>query len=188
MAGDERRCAPARVAKATVRKPGPCASAAPFVINSSYATLRCRSPIETSPASPIEMSRSSVCLRLVRVAWDDGDHDEPQGADAPAGADRYCRRTAIGCGRHGAARSWTKTGLTAAGCISSSRCDFSRHGRTSIRPSTRRPPTGSVAEEVWITGSSQVMTMSDTDQQHSGDRPWVKDRSAVRRNELVAEP
>ena len=32
-----------------------------------YATLRCRSPIETSPASPIEMSRSLVCLRLVEV-------------------------------------------------------------------------------------------------------------------------
>ena len=30
-----------------------------------YATNLCRSPIETSPASPIEMSRSSVCLRLV---------------------------------------------------------------------------------------------------------------------------
>jgi len=23
------------------------------------------------------------------VAWDDGDHDEPQQVDAPAGADRY---------------------------------------------------------------------------------------------------
>jgi hypothetical protein len=55
----------------------------------SCADIDCRSPIETSPASPIEMSRSSVCLRLVGVAWDDGDHDEPQGADAPAGADRY---------------------------------------------------------------------------------------------------
>ena len=33
------------------------------------------------------MSGSSVCLRLVGVAWDDGDHDEPQGADASAGAD-----------------------------------------------------------------------------------------------------
>src|SRR6202035_4500759 len=52
--------------------------------------LACRSPIETSPASPIEMSRSLVCLRLVEVAWDDGDHDEPQRADAPAGADRHC--------------------------------------------------------------------------------------------------
>jgi len=50
----------------------------------------CRSPIETSPASPIEMSRSSVCLRLIEVAWDDGDHDELQRTDAPAGADR-CR-------------------------------------------------------------------------------------------------
>src|SRR5271166_4963972 len=56
----------------------------------------CRSPIETSPASPIEMSRSSVCVRLVGVAWDDGDHDEPQRADAPAGADRCCRRTPVG--------------------------------------------------------------------------------------------
>jgi hypothetical protein len=43
---------------------------------------RCRSPIETSPASPKEMSRSLVCLRLVEVAWGDGDHDEPQRADA----------------------------------------------------------------------------------------------------------
>src|SRR5271165_4138777 len=31
----------------------------------SYASATCRSPIETSPASPKEMSRSSVCLRLV---------------------------------------------------------------------------------------------------------------------------
>src|SRR4029077_14705587 len=49
-----------------------------------------RSPIEKSPASQIEMSRSLVCLRLVEVAWDDGDHDEPQRAGAPAGADRHC--------------------------------------------------------------------------------------------------
>src|SRR5260370_5042922 len=48
----------------------------------------CRSPIETSPASPIEMSRSSIRLRLVEVAWNGGDHDEPQRADTPAGADR----------------------------------------------------------------------------------------------------
>ena len=83
----------------------------------SCADTACRSPIETSPASPIEMSRSSVCLRLVGVAWDDGDYDELQGADAPAGADRYCRRTAIGCGRHGADWRWTKTGLPAARCV-----------------------------------------------------------------------
>jgi hypothetical protein len=56
----------------------------------SCADIGCRSPIETSPASPIEMSRSSVCLRLIEVAWDDGDHDEPQRADPPTGADR-CR-------------------------------------------------------------------------------------------------
>src|SRR6266849_4174429 len=49
----------------------------------------CRSPIETSPASPIEMSRSTVGVGLVGVAWDDGDHDEPRRADTPAGADRY---------------------------------------------------------------------------------------------------
>jgi hypothetical protein len=54
----------------------------------SCADICCRSPIETSSASPIEMSRSSVCLRLIEVAWDDGDHDEPQRAGAPAGADR----------------------------------------------------------------------------------------------------
>jgi len=52
----------------------------------SCADSDCRSPIETSPASPIEMSRSLVCLRLVGVAWHDGDRDEPQRADAPAGA------------------------------------------------------------------------------------------------------
>jgi hypothetical protein len=56
----------------------------------SCADTQCRSPIETSPASPIEMSRSTVGMRLVGVAWDDGDHDEPQRADASAGADR-CR-------------------------------------------------------------------------------------------------
>src|SRR5271169_110795 len=58
--------------------------------NIYYATLTCRSPIETSPASPIEMSRSTVWVGLVGVAWDDGDHDEPQGADPSAGADRCC--------------------------------------------------------------------------------------------------
>src|SRR5271166_524424 len=49
----------------------------------------CKSPMETSLTSPIEMSRSSVCERPIEVAWDDGDHGEPQRADAPAGADRY---------------------------------------------------------------------------------------------------
>jgi len=36
--------------------------------NLTYAAEICRSPIETSPASPIEMSRFLVCLRLVEVA------------------------------------------------------------------------------------------------------------------------
>src|SRR5204863_10218323 len=58
--------------------------------NKYYATFLCRSPIETSPTSTKEMSRSSVCLRFVEVAWDDGDHDEPQRVDASAGGDR-CR-------------------------------------------------------------------------------------------------
>ena len=98
----------------------------------------CRSPIETSPASPIEMSRSSVCLRLVGVAWDDGDYDEPQRADAPAGADRYCRRTAIGFGRHGAARSWTKTGLPAARCV-----PRLRPGRSDLSEARRAEQSGS---------------------------------------------
>src|SRR5437667_2336577 len=76
--------------------------------------MMCRSPIETSPASPIEMSRSSVRVRLVEVAWDDGDHDEPQRADAPAGADRCCRRTPV-CRRcQGSDRSWPKEDLPAA--------------------------------------------------------------------------
>jgi hypothetical protein len=61
-----------------------------YLHNGDYAIYPCRPPIETSPASPIEMSRSSVCLRLVEVAWDDGDHDEPQRVEASAGADR-CR-------------------------------------------------------------------------------------------------
>jgi hypothetical protein len=29
------------------------------------------------------------------VAWDDGDHDEPQRADAPAGADRHCKPSVL---------------------------------------------------------------------------------------------
>src|SRR5258707_15271595 len=67
-----------------------CDIGMPGCRNHRDARIICRSPIETSPASPIEMSRSLVCLRLVEVAWDDGDHDEPQRADAPAGADRHC--------------------------------------------------------------------------------------------------
>src|SRR3984893_7895078 len=55
-----------------------------------FIRLPCRSPIETSPASPIEMSRSSVCLRLVEVAWDDGDHDEHGRADAADTVDHPC--------------------------------------------------------------------------------------------------
>src|SRR6266850_6460357 len=55
----------------------------------SCADIDCRSPIETSPSSPIEMSRSTVGMGLVEVAWDDGDHDEPQRAGASAGVDRY---------------------------------------------------------------------------------------------------
>jgi transposase-like protein len=38
---------------------------------------QCKSPMETSLASPIEMSRSSICERPIEVAWNDGDHDEP---------------------------------------------------------------------------------------------------------------
>ena len=38
----------------------------------------CKSPIETSLASSIEVSRSSICERPIEVAWNDGDHDEPQ--------------------------------------------------------------------------------------------------------------
>lgn len=68
-----------------------CASSSACCSGSPCGPARsCRSPIETSPASPIEMSRSSVRVRLVGVAWHDGDHDEPQRADPPAGADR-CR-------------------------------------------------------------------------------------------------
>ena len=59
-----------------------------FQYQSSMASA-CRSPIETSLASPIEMSHSTVGVGLVGVAWDDGDHDEPRRADTPAGADRY---------------------------------------------------------------------------------------------------
>jgi hypothetical protein len=36
-------------------------------VSHNPAHQSCRSPIETSPASPIEMSRSLVCLRLVEV-------------------------------------------------------------------------------------------------------------------------
>jgi len=88
-----------------------------FSRSGRYATLACRSPIEASPASPIEMSRSSVCLRPVEVAWDDGDHDEPQRSDAPAGADRCRRRTD--------ARGAAQDGAGAAKCftfILSERC------------------------------------------------------------------
>lgn len=53
------------------------------------ASWVCKSPMEMSLASPIEMSRSSVWVRFIEVAWNDGDHDELQRADAPAGADRY---------------------------------------------------------------------------------------------------
>jgi len=39
--------------------------------------------IATSPASLIEMLHSAVFPEACRAAWDDGDHDEPQGANAP---------------------------------------------------------------------------------------------------------
>src|SRR5512133_1443541 len=99
----------------------------------------CRSPIETSPASPIEMSRSTVGMRLVGVAWDDGDHDEPHRADASAGTDRHCRWTAIGGGRDGVDRGWAKTDLSSAGCISNS-----RYGRLDFAEAwpTQQPSTG----------------------------------------------
>ena len=87
------------------------------------------------------MSRSTVGMRLVGVAWDDGDHDEPHRADASAGTDRHCRRTAIGGGRDGAGRGWAKTDLSSAGCISNSRCgrlDFAEAWPTQ-QPSD--PPT-----------------------------------------------
>jgi hypothetical protein len=59
------------------------------------------------------MSCSSVCLRLVEVARDDGDHNEPQRADAPACADQCCRPDAV-CRRY--------RGLTGAGRRQISRC------------------------------------------------------------------
>jgi hypothetical protein len=53
------------------------------------AIYACRSPIETSPVSPIEMSRSSVCLRPVEVAWDDG--ASPAAARSTIRSMNYCR-------------------------------------------------------------------------------------------------
>jgi hypothetical protein len=49
------------------------------------------------------MSRSTVCQRLVGVAWDDGDRDEPQRVDAPAAADR-CRKMSVDLARQPATR------------------------------------------------------------------------------------
>src|SRR5271168_5386908 len=92
--------------------------------------------MKTSLASPIEMSRSSVCERPIEVAWNDGDHDEPQRADAPAGTDRYWRWTAFGRGRYRADRRWPKTDLPIARGVSSSRRDgliSRKRGRTSNR-------------------------------------------------------
>src|SRR5271154_710980 len=100
--------------------PGPLWRAR-FSISENYAAFLCKSPMETSLTSPIEMSRSSVCERPIEVAWNDGDHDEPQRADAPAGADRYWRWTAFGRGRYRADRRWPKTDLPIARGVSSSR-------------------------------------------------------------------
>jgi hypothetical protein len=56
---------------AMAKQPGerPLAAADLSQVSNIHSALEavCRSPIETSPASPIEMSRSSVCLRLVGV-------------------------------------------------------------------------------------------------------------------------
>ena len=77
-----------RVALQPIRVFRKCLLCGAVFHNRPYAAEPCKSPMETSLASPIEMSRSSVCERPIEVAWDDGDHDEPQRADAPAGADR----------------------------------------------------------------------------------------------------
>src|ERR1700730_15000425 len=103
-----------------------------------YATFDCRSLIETSPASPIEMSRSSVCVRLVGVAWDDGDHDEPQRADAPAGADRCCRRTPVGRRRDRTYWRRAKTDLPTAASLPCWWC-----GRSGFPQARRTEQSGS---------------------------------------------
>jgi hypothetical protein len=85
------------------------------------------------------MSRSTVGTGLVGVAWDDGGHDEPQGADAPAGADRCRGWTSIRRERCGADGDWAQTGLPAAGCVSNLRARGSHFAQA--RPS-QQPSSG----------------------------------------------
>src|ERR687885_53149 len=56
--------------------------------NMPSATLVCKSPIEMSPASPIEASLGQSAIGTFGVAYDDGDPDERSGAEPAAGDGR----------------------------------------------------------------------------------------------------
>ena len=56
----------------------------------------CRSPIEMSPASPIEMSLGQAVVATFGVACDGGDSNERAGADAASCSDRSIRRSSDG--------------------------------------------------------------------------------------------
>ena len=53
----------------------------PFATGRQRLSIKplCRSPIEMSPTSPIEMSLEASVIEARGVAYDDGDPDEPAG-------------------------------------------------------------------------------------------------------------
>lgn len=67
-----------------------------------YPTALCRSPIEMTPFSPIDLTLSGD--RRSGVQRHGGDHDERARAGPVAGVDRCCGRQAVGRGR--ASRFW----------------------------------------------------------------------------------
>jgi len=63
-----------------------CEKAGSISHNHSYTKILCRSPLEMSPASPIEMTRLSHRFWRLQVTADERDHDEPQKSLAGYGA------------------------------------------------------------------------------------------------------
>jgi isoquinoline 1-oxidoreductase subunit beta len=93
-----------------------------FLPNMVYGAVavprtRCRSPIEMSPVSPIEMSLRQAVVETFGVTCDDGDPNERSGTDPASYHDRLGRRPDHSRGYRGVDGSGPAPGFPAASCV-----------------------------------------------------------------------
>src|SRR5271157_2571066 len=81
------------------------------------ADTACRSPIEMSPVSPIEMSLRQAVVETFGVTCDDGDPNERSGTDPASYHDRLGRRPDHSRGQRGVDGSGPASGFPAASCV-----------------------------------------------------------------------